>query len=590
MSCQSLLSSVPERAAIRASKSLRLLEVTIAALIVILFYGFNCSRNFENAYAEAKGIQSGDLQGLCEFRHLIYPWFAFWARNALAHLNIWLSPLAALRLIDYVSATAAILVLFAMLRRLKISRVVAFAATFFFATCWSFWWFVGTGKSYSSSELFIIGAYCVALSLNETSDSRSLVLRTTGAAMLAVLSNLFWLQQAFNCIGVGLLVALRPERLSWKRRAGYLGLYALTGLIVTLAIALSAFRYSGIVHSTHDLGPWISSSGTPPLEFSSRTLMAASLGHASAIIYLDGLQYMVNGLVRGDARLLQIGFLPWQLGKYIFAWLLLAAIYLYPLLAFSRAFRQKRVVLLSFGVALLPNLAFALLWLGEAPARFLPSLLSLVVFGAMALEDALGRLRLRRYLAASVGIGLLLIAAVNLVEGIHPMQIYYSALTQRMEKADGKGGPKDLVLTFGRDFTETYHMMLRYYFGPGSCQSLTNDGFTYNWDRADWQQELVRMARERTEGGGHVFIDERLARGLNPVSAAWSEVQHPRPTIREVSEFFRSNFCLEPAWHIGSAEYWRLDAPSAHCSSPLAASRQEKGRKTLPVSQTIRER
>jgi hypothetical protein len=573
MSSQHVAQSVP-RAAAASDLQARALKVALAALLLALAYWLSFSHNFDDALDTARWMQNGEIQKMYEFRHLISRLIPFWLWHALGSLGLSVSALTLLQWMDLASAVFAVLLLFTLLGRLEIRPPYALGATFAFATSWAFWMYVGTGRPYSTSVLFAFAAYYVALQMSPASSERALLFAAAGAGMLVMLSCLFWLQQATNCFGVGLLVAMRPKRRSMLRRCEYLATYAGTGLLLTLAILFSGFHYTGGVRTPAELHSWIASTGTAPVKYDGLGLMKASFGQAGGILYLDGLPYMVNGLLRGDRRLLQIGSLPWQLSKYGLAWLLLLPVYFYPLLAFRRATPEKSVVLISFGAPLLLNGIFALGWLGSDVQRFLPSFGCLAVLGALAAGEWMAHLRQPGPVAVGVAAVLVFIAGVNLLEGNLREQREFKTLAREMEQARGKAGPRDFVVFFGRDLSVTYHTMMQYYIGPSYLD--LDDAAFYDWDRPDWQLQLAALIQKGAAEGGRVFVVDRLALGVNPVAAAWSEVQHPRPTVKDVANFLRANFCLTPAWSVGPTTYWQLSPRTASCASSSNASPRER--------------
>jgi hypothetical protein len=205
----------------------------------------------------------------------------------------------------------------------------------------------------------------VAISMNEEVSEQMLWLRAAGAGALVLLSCLFWLQQFTNCLGVGLLVAMRPPDRSLWRRAAYMSTYAATGLLFSLLILVSGFRYTGVVHAPVDIHGWTASTSTAPAKFEASGVMKAAYSQAAGIVKIESLSYRINGLLIYDPRLLKLGSFPWQFSKFIVAWILLAPLYLYPLVAFPRATPERKTVLASFFLPLAVNMAFAVAWLGS---------------------------------------------------------------------------------------------------------------------------------------------------------------------------------------------------------------------------------
>jgi hypothetical protein len=538
-----------------------------AAVLLGAVYWLTFSNHFDDALDTARWMQSGSVAKMFEFRHLISRHVPFWLWRAALATGAHTSALAFLQLTDFVSAVPAVLLVFAILRKIEIRRLIAFAATFAFATAWAFWMYVGSGRPYSTSVFFAVAAYYVALGTKSEGSEGARVLRAAGAGALALLACLFWLQQATNCIGAGLLVALAPREKSIAQRAAYLFVFSATGILLAAAILISGLAYTGVAHDLQGVRVWIGGSGTQPVGLDATSPMKAAFGQAGGIIYLDGLPYMMNGFLRHDPRLLQIGNLPWQLGKFILACVALLPVYLHAPLAFRRAGTEQRVLLFSFFTPLALNAVFALLWLGSDQQRFLPSLISLVLLGAMAAQYWLTRGHAPRALAAGMIAIVLFIGVVNLFEGVLRDQREFRALAAQMQAAKDYAGERDFVIFFGRDLSVTYHTMLTYYVGPSYLD--LNDEAYYKWESPQWRDQLDRAIAAAEQDGGRVFIVDRLALGANPISAAWSEVQRPRPTVKEVAEYLRTRYCLTPAWNIGSLAYWQLAPRTAACASPL---------------------
>ena len=545
--------------------ALRLLS---AAALLATGYGLSFSHHFDDALDTARWMQTGNIQKMFEFRHLISRIVPFWLWEGLRAAGVRIAALTLLELTDFASAIGAVLLVSALLRRLRLPAGVALGATFAFATSWAFWMYVGTGRPYSTATFFAVAAYFVALGMDEASSERARWMRAAGAGALALLGCLFWLQQVTNCIGVGLLVALRPRDCSWSRRAAYLALYSATGIFLTAAILLAGLHYTGVVQSPSDVQGWVAGTHTAPLQLTFSSTMKASFGNAAGLVTLENLPYMVNGVLLHDPRLLQIGSLPWLLAKFVLAWAVLIPIYFYPLFAFRRAAADRQVILACFFAPLALNLVFALLWLGSDQQRFLPSLLSLVVLGALALESLLSslanRASARKFAIAVALIVVGFFAGDNLVEGTLRDQRQFTVLAGEMQAAQGSVNENDFILLFGRDFSVTYHTMVAYYLGPSYLDM--DDVAFYDWTGPNWRRQLASYIEPPLSRGGRVFVVDRLALGLNPVSAAWSEVQRPHPSVREVSRFLRDNYCLHPAWSIGPTAFWQLERRGAACA------------------------
>lgn len=544
-----------------------------AFFLLLIAYVLTFSHDYVHGLNYARWMERGDIRSMFEFRHLIACMPAFWFWRVLWSAGMQVSALTTLQSIDFVSAAFTVLLVFVLLRRLEVPRGVAVATTFAIATCWAFWVYVGTGRPYSTALGLSVAAYLIAAAMNENVSDRVLFLRAIGAGALMLFSCLLWLHQFTNCLGVGLLVALRPQDRSLWRRAGYLGTYAATGLLFGLLILVSGFRYTGVVHSSADLHGWIASSGTPPVKLDASSIMKASFGQAAGIITIEHLPYMINGLLRHDPRLLETGSFPWEMSKFVVAWILVAPLYLYPFLAFPRAAPAGKVLLASFFLPLAVNMAFALAWLGSDLHRFQPSILSLGVLGALGAISLLERLRehpaRRRLVIAAILAVLVFVAVVNLFDGVLREQRKYTALAQEMERNRGAANEHDLVVFFGRDFSETYFEMVSYYLGPPFFDM--NDDFYFHWGHPDWVNQLSSHFDPVLARGGRVFVVDRLALGVNPASAEWSEVQRPYPKVKDIASFLRRNYCLTPGWRIGSVTYWQVSSLTPSCASPLKA-------------------
>ncbi|NDQ56074.1 MAG: hypothetical protein GZ088_03245 [Acidipila sp.] len=525
-------------------------------------------------------MSSGDVQAMFEFRHLISRLIPFWLWRALVAAGVHLQALTLLEITDFLSAVAAVMLMYRLLRQLEISRGVAAGFTAAFGISWAFWMYVGTGRPYSTSMFFALAAYSVAVSMDAAPTESSRLLRTAGAAALGMLSCLFWLQQFTSCIGVGMLVAMRPRSISLPRRTLYLAVYGFTGIVLSLAILLAGFSYTGVVHSTSDVQGWIAGTHTAPVKFEGSSVMKAAFGHAALVFPLHNLPYMVHGLLLHDSRLVAVGSLGWELSKFTIAWLIFLPVYAYALLAFRNATPDRKALLACFFVPLAVNLVFALLWLGSDQQRFLPSLTNVVVLAAMGFTAALERFRDARPARQRLTIGaitlLLFVAGTNLIDGVLRDQREFTHLAHAMEQARGAASDKDLIVFVGRDISPTYKTMVAYYIGP-SYIDLGDEAF-YHWARSDWAGQLSSQIEPVWSHGGRVFILERLALGENPVSAAWSEKQRPFPKMKDVALFLRTHFCVVPAWHIGADSYWQVAPRTAACKSPLDTASNSSSR------------
>jgi hypothetical protein len=547
------------------------IHTAITVVLLLIGYVLAFSHHFDDALDTARRMQSGDVRTMFEFRHLISRLVPFWLWRGAGAIGFHPSALTFLQFTDFISAVAAVMLMYHLLRRLEISRRVAVGFTIAFGTAWAFWMYVGTGRPYSSSLFFAAAAYSVVLSMDTAVSERSRMLRVVGAAALVMLSCLFWLQQFTACMGVGMLVVLRSRGVSIPRRTFYLAIFGITGVVLSAAILLAGVAYTGVVRSTADVHGWIASTHTAPVKLDASSIMKAAFGHAALVFPLHNLPYMVHGLLLHDARLVAVGSLGWELSKFLIAWLILLPVYVYPLVAFRGAPPQRKVILISFFTPLAVNLVFALLWLGSDEQRFLPSLINVVVLGALAYSAAIEHYRdaqsaRQRLMGASLAM-LLFIAGTNLVDGVLRQQREFTHLAQEMEQARGAANQNDFVVIFGKDISPTYETMLAYYVGP-TYMDMGDEAF-YHWGRSDWANQLTSLIEPVLARGGRVFVIDRLALGRNPVSAAWSEVQHPEPKVKDLALFLRTRYCVTPSWHIGTDSYWQVASRTPACQSPL---------------------
>jgi hypothetical protein len=256
------------------------------------------------------------------------------------------------------------------------------------------------------------------------------------------------------------------------------------------------------------------------------------------------------------------GSLPWQLGKFILMWLLLSLAYVYPSYLFWMGERRLRVLILALVAPLAINLYFALIWLGTDRQRFMPSLLSVIALGALSAGDLLKRVARPRWMALALAGAVLFIALVNYFEVLRPTQARFRRLASEWASARPFLTSRDLLVTFGRDMN--YHALMLAY-GGSPYLTLTNDETYYQWDRPDWQAHFHAAVREAAARGGRVFVMDRVVLGVNPVAAAWSEKQHPRPTVRGFAGFLRSAYCVTPGFRVGEFEYFELNWRAQPC-------------------------
>jgi len=219
------------------------------------------------------------------------------------------------------------------------------------------------------------------------------------------------------------------------------------------------------------------------------------------------------------------------------------------------------------------NILFALGWLGTDLQRFLPTMLSQIGLGAVAMQDLLGRVPRPRLLGALAVLSLVFVAGDNLLESLLPSQREYTVLAEQMKAIRPNVHRADWLITFGKDLNgdDTYDRLVLFYTHAESF-SVTNDAYTYSWDRPDWQGGFASLLDRAAKGGGRLFVIDRLVLGFNPPEAAWSEHQHAHPTVKQFSQFLQSKYCFTPAFQIGKTEYFEVLANKPACSPALAAN------------------
>lgn len=545
-----------------------------AFCLILLAYALTFSHHYDDALDTARWMKTGNIQAMFEFRHLISRLMPFWFWCSLRASGMHIGALSALQMTDFVSAAATVILMFALLRKLEVTLGVAIATTFALATAWAFWMYAGTGRPYSTALGLSVAAYLVAASMDEELSERARLLRAFSTGALVLFSCLFWLQQFTNCLGVGLLVTLRPHRRTVWQRCSCLGVYAATGLIIGFLVLLSGLHYIGIVPTPAAIHEWIVGTNTAPVKFDASSIMKAAYGQAAGIIKIETLPYMINGLLRHDPRMLAVGSLPRQMSRFVVAWVLVAPLYLYPILAFPRAAPKRRALLVAFFLPLAVNMGFALAWLGSDQQRFQPSLVSLGVLGAFAVTSLLeylrNNIRWRRLAVATILSLLAFVSGVNLFDGVLREQREFTALADEMKQVRGAADTRDFVVFFGRDLSVTYHTMLTYYLGP-SYVDLGDETF-FHWESPNWAHQLASRIDPVLARHGRVFVVDRLALGVNPISAAWSEVQRPHPTVREIGAFLHAKYCLKPAWKIGPNVYWQVERRTDPCNVGISGA------------------
>ena len=537
-------------------------------VFLLLLAGYMLSFSFDenDSLDTAFWMQTGDIRSLLEFRHLIQRMLPLWLWQFLRAAGLPVPALTLLNLWDFVSAAASLMVLYLLLFEITFSRPISFVATLAYATAHCVWIYTGSGRLYSTSMFLVFAAFYVALRIGNAASERGRWFVAFASGALITFACLFWLVHVFNAIGVGLLLVLIPAGQSWLRRVGYLSLYSLTGIVLTLAIAVSCLTYAQIPLAGPAIKAWMDAAGTQPMQFDALSPMKAAFGQSHGILVMYELPYMINGLMLKDPELLQLGSFPWQFFKFVFVWLLLTLVYLYPLVMFWKAPARLKVLIFVLYVPLAINMYFGLGWLGSDVQRFMPSMLSQFGLAAIAVQDIMYRLPRPRWFGLFMVVAVLFIAGVNLVQSILPSQRRYMALAEEMKSIRPYVRTADMVVTFGRDISITYLTMMRFYAGAYFL-TMTNDGSTYTWERGDWKAYFDQLLHKRAALGGRLFVMDRLALGFKPVQAAWSERQRPRPSIREFAAFLRSDYCVTPAFYVGSTHYFQVSPKTAPCSA-----------------------
>ncbi len=533
-----------------------------AGLLGILWLTFSGVQ--DDALDTAYWMERGDARSMLEFRHLILRLAPFWTWNFLRAAGVALDALTWLMIWDFISSALLLMMMFALLLRCAGNRAIAAAGTFAFGTAQCIWIYSGSGRLYSTSMLLAVCAYYLVVPRAETPSPRMRILSNMIAAAFVSFAGMFWMVHVFNAVGVGLLILFFPLKQHLGARVLNITAYSLTGIVLVVAVAASCLLWVGIPLESAAVSHWLSSTQTAPMKYDVLGIMKGSFGHAAGILVMNELPYMINGLMLKDAKLLQTGSFPWQFAKYVFVWLILGAIYLRTLWLLFRATAHVRLLVLAFFVPLGVTLVFAFGWLGTDVQRFAPAMPSLVVLGALGVQQWLPRLQNPRKFAVIAWACLAFIAANNLVETNLRNRAFLSEVAQQMAAIRPLTRSSDLMVNFGRDFPVTYQTMTHYYGGATSL-TLTNDAVFYDWDSPQWQQEIRRYWEKHKAMNGRVFMMDRVVDGVNPVEAAWSEKQHAKPTVREFAQHIREAYCVLPAFKVGPQAYFELRENAGSC-------------------------
>jgi hypothetical protein len=544
-----------------------------ALLMLGYMLSFSCDEN--DALDTAYWMEKGDIRSLLEFRHLVQRMLPLWLWQGMNGVGWKVPALTLLNVWDFASAAASVMLLYTIVHLLTASRPISFGATFAYGTAHCVWLYTGSGRLYSTSMFLIFAAFYLALKLGEERGEARRWILALSAATYVCFAGLFWLVHVFSGISVGLIILLLATQVSWRRRLAYVAAFGAFGLVLTVAIAVSCLLYVQIPLEAEPIQAWMAAAGTQPMRFDALSPMKASFGHAHGILAMYPLPYLINGLMLKDPHLAQIGSFPWEFSKFAFVWVLLILVYMYPLWLLWRGDGRRRILIALLYLPLAINLYFALGWLGSDVQRFMPTMLSQFVLAAFSVQDLLARVRKPRLAGAALAACLLFIAAVNLAESLLPSQRNHMELAAAMRSIRPYTRPNDLMINFGRDLPISYQTMTRYY-GGAMFLTATNDAPTYDWDRADWQQNLERIRLETEARGGRMLVMDRLALGMNPVSAAWSERQHPNPTVKQFAAYLRSRYCVIPALYVGQQCYYHVAAREGSC--PAGALAEEPSR------------
>ena len=557
--------------------SMRYLKGFLVFALIFCGYDLTFSHHYDDALTAATELQGHFIQGplsLVEFRHFVNHLWPYWLFVFFHWFKFHVSAIQLLHVWDLATASAAVMLVYCALQEIAAQRYFAFAGAFAYATAHCVWLYSGTGRLYSTSMLFAVAAYYVAFQVQKRHGSIIRLALPVVAAAFVCFASYFWLEHVFNAAAIGVMLLLLPTDGTWAQRIKNVITYVATGVCLTLVMGVSCLRYVNVPLTRSGLQTWIAGSGTQPIQFGVRGLMAAAYGQADGILATPNLLYVVHGRLLKDPAMAGLGSFAWQFAKFALVWLLLLLAYIYPWTMFRRANSFQKALILSLYVPVAINMLFGLGWLGTDVQRFLPALFPQLCLAVLSLQDWISRTARPRFLATCVVAALVVVAGVNLLEVELPTQRDYIVLEEQMKDIQPYVHSADIFVTFGKDIDNTYSTMAMHYTGA-SYLSLSNDAASYDWDVSDWKSRFETLWRETRERGGRVFVMDRLVSGFYPASAAWSERQHPRPTIKEYSRFLEIEFCPTPAFYLGNAQYYDVKSRSANCG--LAdASRLEK--------------
>ena len=545
--------------------------------LLMLGYMLSFSHDENDALDTAYWMERGDIRSLLEFRHLVQRMLPLWLWQGMNAAGWHVPSLTLLNVWDFATAAASAMLLYTILNFLTNSRSISFGATFAYATAHCVWVYAGSGRLYSTSMFLIFAAFYLALKLGDERVEARRWMLALGASTFVCFAGLFWLVHVFSGISVGLIILLLANQVSLSRRLAYVAAFGALGIALTIAITVSCLLYVQIPLEAEPIKSWMAAAGTQPMQFDALSPMKASFGHAHGIMAMYPLPYLVNGLMLKDPHLAQIGYFPWQFGKFVLVWLMLMLVYLYPVWLFWKASWLRRTLIVLLYLPLAINMFFALGWLGSDVQRFMPSMLSQFTLGALSFQDLLVRVRRPRLVGGALAASLVFVAGVNLTESLLPSQVAHLELKATMSAIQPYTRPADIMLNFGRDLPISYQTATRYY-GGARALTATNDVTKFDWDRRDWRDEIERIRRRAESQGGRLLVMDRLAEGHNPVSAAWTEKQHPRPTVRQFAQHLRERYCVVPLFDMGAGRYYRLADRSSACPADSLPSSLEAHR------------
>lgn len=545
-------------------------------LLTAVGYQLTFSYHYDDALTAARELDGQFVQGtlsLVEFRHFVNHLWPYWLLQFLHWLGIHISGIQLIHAWDLITASAASMFLYLLLRELVENSYIALTGAFSYSTAHCIWLYAATGRLYSTSMLFSISAYYLALQMRKPLSERKRLLIALASAASVCFACYFWLVHIFNALGVGILLLLLPVEDSWLPRIKRTAVFGVTGILLTLVVGISSLSYAGVPLTRDGIHTWIAGSGTQPVKFGLQGLMAAVYGQADGVLSMPSLIYVVHGMMLHDPVMSRLASFPLQFAKFLLVWAMLALAYIYPWLMFRRATKLNKILIFALYVPIAVNMFFGLSWLGADVQRFMPVLICQICLASMSVQDRIARTSRPRALVAALAAVCIFMAGVNLFDEELPDQRRYIPLAAQVQSIRPYVRPSDLLITFGKDFDNPYSTTVMYYTGA-SYLTLTNDAFYYDWDSPAWKSTVQSLWQKTAAQGGRVLVVDRLATGIYPPQTVWSERQHPRPTVSEFASFLRANYCLVPGFYIGSTQYYELQPPHPACEVLLDGARR----------------